>query len=326
MTQELVTARDVAAPAVTLDFLEAQSVCNKLDEGLSGEGYRRAAYSADARSLFQLAWAVASHKQSTQVTVYHLAYALVCAKPEAGRALAEHLKSDADALAVGCIIRILNLGVSTGDAKIRPPAVGTARWVGDAVALARKRGQPSELLPDDLVRTVVEGRLHHAAFRDLKSAARIGNYRNGVVLGPKRLPAPTTPTEIVKHLEMVQSGPAEAGSDSTDLVEMLEAFEDRYGADADDQRQALSRIEQLIEKRLASGESQAMPIDDVVRRLDTIDRSVSFLGETLPRPPSGTRLAAAIVAVLALGVATGLVLTYWPAASHVAQASAATAK
>src|SRR5262245_284044 len=102
MTQAVVTAEDAAAPATaTLRLLDAALICEKLDDALG----RRTAYSEPARSLFQLAWAVASHRRSTQVTVYHLAYALVCGYPEAGKALAECLKSDVGSFAVGCILR-----------------------------------------------------------------------------------------------------------------------------------------------------------------------------------------------------------------------------
>jgi len=73
MTQDVVTAKEVAIPAaVTLPPQDAQPICDKLDRALKEERYRRTAYSEPVRSLFQLAWAVASHKRTRQVTVYHL--------------------------------------------------------------------------------------------------------------------------------------------------------------------------------------------------------------------------------------------------------------
>jgi hypothetical protein len=139
MTQDVVTAKEVAAPdTVTLRLQDAQLICVKLDEALVKESYRRTAYSEPVRSLFQLAWAVASHKRSVQVTVYHLAYALVCGHLEDGKELAVCLGSDVESFAVGCILRLLPLGLSTGDRDIVPPSVDAARWLGEGVALTLK--------------------------------------------------------------------------------------------------------------------------------------------------------------------------------------------
>ena len=81
MTQDVVTAKDVAAPAtVTLRLQDAQPICDKLDDALTKELYRRTAYSMPVQSLLQLAWAVASHKRSVQVTVYHQRWSRIFAQ------------------------------------------------------------------------------------------------------------------------------------------------------------------------------------------------------------------------------------------------------
>ena len=182
MTQDVVTARDVAAPAaVTPQPPDVQLICEKLNEALVAESFARITYSSSIQFLFQQAWAVAAHKRSTQVTIFHLAYALVFDHPEAGKKLAEHLGSDVDSFAIGCILQLLPLGVSTGDAGIVPPAVGTVRWLGEAIALANKRANRSELLPVDLVNAVLDGVLPASERGRLRRAARVGNARRDAV-------------------------------------------------------------------------------------------------------------------------------------------------
>jgi hypothetical protein len=307
MTQDVVTAKEVAAPAtVTLRLQDAQLICDKLDEALAKESYRKTAYSEPVRSLFQLAWAVASHKRSVQVTVYHLAYALVCG--EDGKELAGCLGNDVESFAVGCILRLLSLGLSTGDRDIVPPSVDAARWLGEGVALALKRGKQNELQPNDLVRAVQEDTIPHSVRAQLRAAARLGAARRDAILGPRSVQsisaAPSSPSEIIKQMEEVERGRAAAGptDDLTNLVELLEEFEQRHTADVADQKRTLASAE----KRLALIERRVQAIDDVMRKLEEIDRRL----EELPRPPSGTRLVAAIVAVLTLSVAAGLALRF----------------
>jgi hypothetical protein len=290
MTDDVVTAREVAAPAtVTLPPQDAQLICDKLDEALAKESYRLTAYSKPIRSLFQLAWAVASHKRNTQVTVYHLAYALVCGHLEDGKELAGCLGSDVESFAVGCILRLLTLGLSTGDKDIVPPSVDAVRWLGEGVALALKRGKQTELQPKDLVRAVQEGTIRPSVRAQLRAAARLGAARRDAILGPRSVQsnfaAPSSSSEIIKQMEEVEKGRAAAGptDDLTNLVELLEEFEQRH--------------------------------TDVMSKLEKIDRRL----EELPRTPSGARLAAAIVAVLILGVAAGLALRFSQVGSLLAQ-------
>jgi hypothetical protein len=285
MTDDVVTAREVAAPSTdALPLQDAQLICEKLNDALAAESFDRATYSRSVRSLFQQAWAVAAHKNSVQVTIYHLAYALVFHNPETGKKLAEVLGSDVDSFAVGCILCILPLGVSTGDAEIVPPAVGTVRWLGQAVVLALERGRRSELLPDDLVRAVLDGAVPAAERVALRRAARVGNARHDTVLGSRPVPsiaaAPPSSRDIIKHMEEVEKGYSpDPESDVTDLRTVLEEFEERYSADVKDHKHALARIEMLLDRRLT-------------------------------RAPSAATLAAWIVAVLTLGVAAGLALRF----------------
>jgi hypothetical protein len=309
MTQDVVTAKEVAAPAtVTLRLQDAQPICDKLNEALAKESYRRTTYSEPVRSVFQLAWAVASHKRSVQVTVYHLAYGLVCRHLEAGKELAASLGSDVESFAVGCILRLLTLGLSTGDKDVVPPSIDAVRWLGEGVALALKRGQRSELLPEDLVRAVQEDSIPHSVRAQLRAAARLGTARRDAILGPRSVPsvpaAPSSPSEIIKQMEEVEKGRAAAGptDDLTNLVELLEDFEQRHTADVADQKQALASAG----NRLVLIEQRVQAIDDVMNRLERIDRRL----EELPRTPSGARLTVAIVAVLTLGVAVGLALRF----------------
>lgn len=327
MAQEIVTARDVAAPAeVTLQFMDAQPICAMLNEALAAESYRRTAYSEQVQSVFQLAWAVASHKQSRQVTVFHLAYALVCGSPEAGKALAQTLNCDAALFAVGSILKLLPLGLLGRPESVISLSVDAARWIGEAAALALKRGDQSELLPTDLVEAVRADTIPRSVRGPLRAAARLGTARGHIVIGKRAVDAPASPSEIIKQLEEVEKGPAFPGGDFADLVEQFEDFEERYGVDSDLQKQALTRIEATIENRLATIEPPAVPFDDVMRRLATIDQRVLVLGGQIPRPPSGATLATAIVGVLLLGAAAGLALTHWQSRSNVTQAATDTTK
>jgi hypothetical protein len=286
MAQDLVTAKDVAAPAeVALQFQDAQLICDKLDDALAKESYPRAAYSQRVRSLFQVAWAAASHTQNVQVTVYHLAYALLRSQSETGKELADCLGTDADSFTVGCVVGFLTLGVSTGDRDIVPPAVDAVRWLREGAALALKRGEHSGLLPEDLVLAVQNDTIPRSVRRYLSRAARWGAARRDAILGPRSVPSipatPPTPEDIVKDIE---TGRTAAGpTDLTDLVVLLDEIED--------QKQILASVD----KRLAH-------LQD------------------LPRPPSGARLAAAIIGVLTLGVAAGLALKFpEPLGSFLAQ-------
>jgi hypothetical protein len=296
MGQDLVTAKDVAAPNdVALQFQDAQLICDILDEALAKESYGRVAYSQSVRSLFQVAWAAASHTQNVQVTVYHLAYALIRSQSETGKELADCLGTDAESFAVGCVLRFLTLGVSTGNRDTAPPAVDAVRWLGEGAALALKRGEHSELLPTDLVRAVQEGTIARSVRRHLSRAAGLGAVRRDVILGSRSVSSipttPPTPEDIVKDIEKVETGRAAAGStDLSDLDVVLDEFEN--------QRQILASIE----KRLTHLQKQL-------------------------RAPSGARLAAAIVLVLTLGVAAGLALQFpQPWGSLLAQVFSASVK
>lgn len=313
MAQDLVTAKDVAVHADdAFRFQDAQLICEKLDEALAFERFNRTSYSPSVQHLFQQAWAVAAHKSSRQVTIHHLAYALVFNHPDDGKKLAEYLTTDVDSLALGCILQILPLGVSTGDAAILPPAVGTVRWVGHAVSLARATGRRSELLSEHLVEAVLGSVLPDQERAALRKAVRVGHARHGVVLGPRlvKLMAvpPSSSRDIIKHMEEVERGSVAGGpAENPNLVELLEEFDERRTADSADQKQALT----LANKRLALIEQRVLPIDDVMCKLEGIDHRVSVLSGALPAPPSGARVAAAIIAVLILGVAIGLALTFW---------------
>jgi hypothetical protein len=261
-----------------------------------------------------------------QVTVYHLAYALVCGDLEAGKELAGCLGSDVESFAVGCILRLLPLGLSPDDRNIIvSPSVDAARWLGEGVALALKRGKQNELQPNDLVRAVQEDTIPHSVRAQLRAAARLGAARRDAILGPRSAPsisaAPSSPSEIIKHMEEVEKGRAAAGptDDLTNLVELFEEFEQRHTADVADQKQVLA----LADKRLALIEQRGQAIDDVMNKLEKIDRRL----EQLPRTPSGARLVAAIVAVLTLGVAAGLALRFsQPVGALLAQVFSASVK
>ena len=64
------------------------------------------------------------------------------------------------------------------------------------------------------------------------------------------------------------------GSEVGELLALFGEFEQRYGADVADQKQARARVEALIDRRLASMEQRALPIEDVMSKLATIDRRV----------------------------------------------------
>jgi hypothetical protein len=279
MTQDVVTA---APSADTLQFQDAQAICDKLNHALAYHSYRPAPYSEPTRALFQLAWAVASHKHSRQVTVFHLAYALACNHPEVGRDLAEYLEGDAGSFPAGCIMKLQSLGLLQRDEGIVDPAVDAVRWLGAAIAM--KNDKRSELRPEDLVRVVQEDAIPGTVRNHLRAAARLGVFRRGAFLGESlpQLPAaaPASPPEIIKHMQEIEKGGADSGLtvDITNMIKLFDDFEDRYSADVDEHKQALARIEASIEKRL-------------------------------PRAPSGIRLAATIVAVLILGSVAGLALT-----------------
>ncbi len=277
MAQDVVTAREVAAPAeVSLRFQDAQRICELLNDALLKEGYLRTDYSKSAQSMFQLAWAVASHKQSTQVTVYHLAYALVIDNREGGERLAAFLESDVHRFAGGCILQTLPLGILSGESEVLPPAIDTVRWLGEAAALARLEGNQSELRPEHLVRAVLGGAVPAPVRSALRKAARTGNMRLNTVLGPRPLPDTASPRDVIQHIEQVESRDAgKSDPDIASVIKFLEDFDQRISEDVDHQKQALGRIE-----------------------------------AALPRPPSTARLAAAIFAVLTLGVAAGLLLTF----------------
>jgi len=327
MAQEIVPAREVTAPAeVTLQFKDADLICAKLNVALTARYSPPPVYSEDARSLFQLAWAVATYRRNAQVTVFHLAYAVVCDSPEDGQHLAEYLKCEPEALADGCILLTSQLRESTGDAEILPLAVGTERWLYRAFELARENDGASELTRHDLVQAVLTGRLDDRERSYLRKAARTGTRHRVASLAPKRLPSVATPEEIIRHFEEVEKGPVFPGGDFANLVEQFEEFEERYGVDSDHHKQALTRIEGAIENCLATIGPPTVPFDNVVRRLATIDQRVLALGAQIPRPPSSARLATAIVGVIMVGAAAGLALTHWQPGSKVLQAVADSAK
>jgi len=333
MAQDVVTAREVAAPAeVSLQFQDAELICEAVNDALQFHGFHRALYSEPTQSLLRLAWAVASHKHSRQVTVYHLGYALVCQHPTVGKELAECLRCDAESFAVGCILRLLPLGLSISNTAIVRPSVDAARWLGEAGVLAQQRDEQNELQPEDLVRAVRENTIPHSVRVQLRTAARLGGARRDAVLGPRPvqspLLAPSSPREIIKQMEEVEKGRALAGptDELTNLVELLEEFEQRHNADVADQKQALARIEAMIGEGAAPTEQRALHIDDILNKLGKIDHRVGALDDALPRPLSTVRLAAAIVAVLTLGVAVGLTLTLLPPGLRISQFVSVSAK
>ncbi len=313
MTQEVVTAIDVAAPTDSgIELPDAENICDRLDEAFSRDGFQRATYSEDAKILFQQAWAVAAHKQNTQVTIYHLAFALVFHFPEVGNRLAECLGTDVDSIAIGCTLRILPLGVAPGEAAVLAPAIATVRWVGQAAAVTNDRGTGSELLPDDLVRAILDERLSTADVGALRSAARAGKARRETVLGQREAPsiadAAETSRDIISHMEDIESGqPLSGATDVSEVLAFLEDFEDRYEASVAVRAQEHARIERaIVSNRLAN---VAASDDDIMRKLAAIDQHMTDIRAALPKPPSAMRLAVAVIAVLSLGVGVGLALS-----------------
>ena len=331
MSQDVVTARDVAAPiADIVQLLDTQFIREKLDAALADEEFDRAIYSDPVLVLFQQAWAVAAHKRNLHVTIHHLAYALVFNRPEDGRKLAEYLGSDVDSFAIGCILQILSNGVAEG-AKFSP-TVGTTRWLSCAVARCRERDTGSELLTEDLVGAVLDGRLPASERRGLRKAALVGNARRDAVLGPKSAPsiadAPSFDRNIIMHLEGVESGGAnfDPADEVGYMVELLEKLGERHAADVADQKQALVRIDTMIGKAQALAGQPVPSNGDFITKLEAIDSRVAAMKGALPRPPSGVRLASAIVVVLTIGAGAGLALTLLQPKSPTVQAASASAK
>jgi len=325
MAQDVVTARDVAAPTdVTLQLPDASIIGTLLDDALAKEDFDRATYSPSVQYLLQLAWAVAVHKRNRHVTIHHLAYALVFEHRDDGLKLAEYLGADVDAFAVGCILQILPLGIPVGD-HTPTPAVGAVRWLGEAVALARGRGEQGTLLPEDLVHVVLDDRLPQPERDALRKAARVGKGRLGVVLGKRPTPAnpivTTSSRDIIKHMEEVERGP-----DNADLLTRIEEIDERHSAIADAHTDALGKIEAAANERMILIEQRVAPIQAVLDKLEAIDGHVAALVEAQPRPPSVVRLATAIVSVLALGAVAGLTLSHWQPGSHISQAVSVSSK
>ena len=322
-----VTGRDVAA-AVALPLQDQQLICNALNEEVAVQGYAQATYSPVVRVLLQRAWAVAAHRQSSRVTIFHIAYVLAFDHPEVGVKLAEHLESDVDAFAVGCIFLTLPLGRSTGDAAVVPPSVGAARWVGSAAELARKRGKQSEVAPEDLVNAVLDGALPAVERYDLRKAARVGKARLDTVLGPRsRSPDIIADMEgIVKEQSAVPSAD-DGGTDVADLISLIAEFERRSSADADAQKQALASLQTLFEQRLSLIEGRKpVTLEGVLAKLTAIENRIARVEDALPQPPSGRLLAAIVVAALVLGSVAGIGLTYSQTGSLAAQIFSARTK
>lgn len=78
-----------------------------------------------------------------------------------------------------------------------------------------------------------------------------------------------------------------------------------------------------IDQRVSNIARSVEPVGQIIGRLDTIDRRVTAIEQRLPRPPSGLRLAAAIAAVLAIGVAAGVLLNHLQSAQRAADARTA---
>ena len=245
MTQDVVTARDAAALAdVTLRFQDAQLICQKVDLALKDEGYRPSGYSEPVLKLFQLAWAVASHKHSRQVTVYHLAYALACNHPEAGRDLAEWLEGDVGSFTVGCFLKLLSLGLVQRDEGIVEPAVDAVRWLGAAFALAKK----SELRPEHLVQVIKDDTVPRSVRTPLRAAARLGVFRRDAVLGREVASIASRCPSFSPRYHQAYAGDREGRRadsgltiDITNLIKLFDDFEDRYSADVDEHKRALAR-------------------------------------------------------------------------------------
>lgn len=307
MTQEIFPAREVAArdiavpPANVVQLADKQELCNLLDVILPKDGFDRLVYSDSFITLLQLAWSVALHKRSKSVTVQHLAYALVFGYPEIGGKLADHMGSEREPFAVGCVLNILNLS-GAHEPGLAKPSVDAVRWVGSAGKIARGRGKMSEVVPEDLLRAVVLKTIPRSVWKHLRTAASAGK-RSDIVIGQRPINAPASPEEIVMQIDEFQKGlPAADLSDRfSQLADLIEDYDERHSAELDDQKRSLA----TADRRLALIEQRVLPIDDVRRKLEMVDRRIA----ALPQPPSGTWLAAAIAAVLALGAGTGLILT-----------------
>jgi hypothetical protein len=324
MTQDVVTARDAAAPSeIVVQQQDFQRICEVLDKALAYENFRRPKYSEQSASLLKLAWAVAAHKRSRQVTLFHLAYALIFDQPKEASELAQYLGTDIDSFAVGNILQILPLGVSTGDAGVLPPAVGTVRWLGHAAKLALSRGERIELLPHDLIRAVLDSNIPANELSLLKRASRVGAARRDAVLGPK---APNSPASTPKeddpfaYIEKIEKGRDSAGSDElADLTTAFEDFDQRYTTDANEQKRAMAAVRGDMTRM----DARIAPIDETAHMLAALDKKVGNLAASITRPPSGQRIAAAIIAVLLFGGMAGVTLTSLQPAQGVRTAPAA---
>jgi len=283
MSQDVVPAREVAAlAAIAHQPADLQPILDMLDAALAGLG--SAFYSSEVQHLLQQSWAVAGHTRNRQVTIHHLASTLAVEFPEAGKELAEYLDCDVDELALGCVLKVLSLGEPVTDRRVLPPAVATVRWLHDAVAAAGRRGSHSDVRIADLAQVVQAGDFHRRDRKELRAAAQKGRTRYEVVLGPRSGHSLVdAPASSRDVIKHVEK--VQSGRDSS-LLAMIEEIDERHSAALDNQRQTLSRIE-----------------------------------TALPRPPSGARLTAAILAVLALGTIAGVALTLLQPHSQATQAA-----
>ena len=145
----------------------------------------------------------------------------------------------------------------------------------------------------------------------------MGKQRSNAVLGRRQLPpvvnTPSASPGIIEHLEDVERG--YEPDEMAELLSRLDEFRERHSVEVTGQTQMLRRIETSLQSNLKSVDERLLPIAAIIGKLEGLDHRVEALGGALPRPPSAARLAAAIVAVLVLGAASGLAMTHWQAES-----------
>lgn len=359
MSQEVATLRDAAVSNGILSKLpDVALICEKLEAALSKEGIQVGNYSEALLHIFQKAWALAQLSQNTQVTVHHLAYALVLENGPEGRTLADHLETDPLALCIGCLSQFIGLGLPVRQGELPGAAVGTARWIVAAVEMAQEDGL-DDTGPLQLVSAVMEDR-PDSVLALLRRAARAGKSRQDQLIGPRPAaasePPPALGLEDARHMAAIdgpvvitettelaalietlnhhkqallrsdgQMVPMGSGADGA-VTNQLQTIEKRIGNIEGYLESSLSAVDKsvgrldAIDQQVAGLARRVEPVGELPAMLDKIERRVTAIEQGLPRPPSGLRLAAAIAVVVAIGAAVGLLLTQWQTTSRAADA------
>ena len=328
------------------DTLVSDQICQQISDRLIGVmDVTIDDYSATTKDLLRRAWTIAAQLQHYKVEPEHIFIGMVTGRPSSG-APSEFAGLDPATLRtlripIMAALARLETAAAMPTASSLWAADDLVSWLLEAMRIARARGEPIE--PDDLFQIMLDarqpGHLLHKVLQDVFAPLVPGEQPAAAgSSGPRPSSGALVPIESSEsaqlsadvgtreYLHRLFVGVKEtnrairsahqtanrAGSEVKGLRTATETMPTTSNKIEENVAQLRTQLDEL-RSQLALRDTQLAALDKSVahcrNHLSELGRHTAAIRDRLPRPPAGPWVALSIVAVVAFGLALGILLS-----------------